>query len=94
MTVKVIKDNTLPSTWKRIVTKQHKYIASQHSNTRSIKTDIYHSDDCTLNNRVFLFTVDGGLEKAKAAIGQYEFEQAQSVAANKMIDEFVGLENK
>lgn len=94
MTVKVIKDKTLPATWKRIVTKEHKYIAMQSSNTSSIETEIYHSDDCTLNNLVYLFTINGSIEKAKASIGHYEYEQQTISANNKSLDEFIGLEHK
>lgn len=92
MSARIVKDNTLPSHWKRIVTKDHRYIVTQGSNTRSIESEVFHSDDCTLNNRVSLFTVKGSIKKTLFAIGNYEVEQAQLKIDFQKIDKFLGLE--
>jgi len=90
MKPKIVKDKTLPSTWKRVVTGEHKYIIMQSSNTKNITSEVYHSDDCTLNNTHFLFEIKGGIDKALLSIGHYEFEQEQIQENEKLIDEFLG----
>lgn len=92
MSAKVIKDKTLPETWKRVVTNEHKYIIMQSSNTNNMTSEVYHSDDCTLNNRDYLFEIKGGIEKVLSAVGHYEFEQKEIRENDKLIDEFLGEE--
>lgn len=91
MRPKVIRDNTIPSTWKRVATSEHKYLVSQRQNTKNIISEVYHCDDCTLNNLDYLFEVKGGINKVISAIDHYEFEQTQIEADNKKINEFIGL---
>lgn len=77
MAAKIIKDKNIPRTFKRAVTKLHKYILSEYGYTSNKTYEVYHSDDCTLNNMVFLFEVQGSLKTALLQIGVYEAEQEQ-----------------
>lgn len=93
MTVKIIKDNTIPSTWKRLQTKEHRYIIIMYGGIGKLtRYEVYHSDDCTLNNRIFLFEVNGSIEKVKLSIGKYEEEQNLLQKDKSTLDSFCRIE--
>lgn len=75
MSVKLVKDNTIPGSWKRLQSENHKYIVIQNCNTKKTYYEVFHCDDCTLNNREYLFDVKGNLEVVKLSIGHYETDQ-------------------
>jgi hypothetical protein len=75
--MKIVKDSRLPNFWKRIITEDHKYVAIPTGNTNNAGYDVYHSDDCTLNNNHFISNVSGGVLFLKAFIAQHEIEQKE-----------------
>jgi len=99
MNARIIKDKNIPATWKRVATDEHRYIVMQSRNTRNIYYEVYHSDDCTLNNNYFLFDGQGGIEKALLTINHYESQSELEAKDNDIINEFlserqINLENK
>lgn len=77
---KVIKDNTIPMTSKRIITGsgKHKFIVEPSGYTTDKSYDIFHSDDCTLNLKLYESTVNGCIKRALAECEtlKYYYENA------------------
>jgi len=65
---RIIKDNTIPDTWKRVVSKsgKHKFIVKANGAFKNSNYDIVHCDDCTLNRSIYICNVKGNLARALA----------------------------